>query len=1231
MDNKLLFKRKALFLLGFSLFTLLLAYLVHSFYDDIVTADQLTRKIQKKILAKEKEVDQVMLNLLAHLKDVGAPNDYKNLYEALPDFDNANITLGIFESDSLIFWTDNNIQIDPVLQQNQFNKSPVNLSNGWFDLRKISDGNFTLVGFIKVKMAYSYENKYLSNRFASYLDVPREIKIIESPAGHNLENLEGEFIFSLDFSAHSTIPGTIETILALAFILSYLLLLAALHYGYKFLRYHFRNKYLLFLGYVLDVLLIRYLLLYFNFPGFIDHATLFYPQFYASSFWAPSLGDLLLNLASLFAIGYVFFHTVQLSDLTSIGSKILRKMLANAIIILVFLCFYGLSMGLHGLVINSSFSLNLANISSISLFSVAGFMGFSLYIFIFVLLTFKPVLFYFQVYSSSWRAFLIIGFYFAGLVMISLSGFNLALEYLPFLGLFFVLIWYINTTRQMNKLFTSTVLLILLFSLLSTFSLNQSTIEKEKADRVILASDLLLQEDPILEYRYSLASNEIQRDTQLLARLEAFPFADYMEYENTIDQIYQAYFSSLSAGADVWLTLCDPQGFIEIEPDSIFENCYDYFYAAVEDFGQETDFDNLYFINNTRNEDNYLGIIDLPIPGSNLKLFVEIFNKYVSQGAGFSELLVDDKEKAGKNLSDYAYCRYENGDQMNQFGGFFYPMNLGEYNLPDTGFYFFNQEGYNHLYFSPDKENAILMSRKNPGVIDLIAPFSYISIFLGIMSFLFFLLFRGPGSIRFTPISFKKQLQLSITTIIIISFLFVGIGSLFYITTLHHNKNISILQEKSNSVLIELKHKLAKQGKMDTESEGLLTGYLVKFSQVFFTDINLYDLKGQLMATSARGIFRKGLASRTMNPEAYLNMQSHGKSLFIHEEKIGEYSYLSAYRPLRDDDARVIAYLNLPYFARQDELTNEITTFLVAFINVYVILIAFSIYVALVISNYITKPIELIREKIGRLKLGKTEEKIEWKRQDEIGSLIAEYNRMVDELALSASLLAKSERESAWREMAKQIAHEIKNPLTPMKLSVQYLQKAWDEKAPDWDERLKRFTDTIIEQINSLSIIASEFSDFAKMPRSNFKEIDLAEIIRNAIGIYRESSPVIFDFKFTGQYHVIADKEQMLRVFNNLIKNSIQAIADPETGWIRIMLSSDESNHFIEFSDNGKGIPEEMKDKVFYPNFTTKSGGMGLGLAMVKSIIENARGTIRFESRVSVGTTFYITLPKTGA
>jgi nitrogen fixation/metabolism regulation signal transduction histidine kinase len=211
--------------------------------------------------------------------------------------------------------------------------------------------------------------------------------------------------------------------------------------------------------------------------------------------------------------------------------------------------------------------------------------------------------------------------------------------------------------------------------------------------------------------------------------------------------------------------------------------------------------------------------------------------------------------------------------------------------------------------------------------------------------------------------------------------------------------------------------------------------------------------------------------------------------------------------------------------------------------------------------------------------------------------------------------------------MAKQIAHEIKNPLTPMKLSVQYLQKAWEEKAPDWEQRLKRFTQTLVEQIESLSSIASEFSDFAKMPKSNFEKIDLTKTIENVISLFKASNQIRFEFSCRDQHYVWADSEQLQRVFINLTNNSIQAITEPEKGLIRITVEKDAGFHVIRFADNGKGIPSDQKKKVFYPNFTTKSGGMGLGLAMVKNIIQNSNGEITFDSEEGKGTTFIIALP----
>jgi nitrogen fixation/metabolism regulation signal transduction histidine kinase len=301
----------------------------------------------------------------------------------------------------------------------------------------------------------------------------------------------------------------------------------------------------------------------------------------------------------------------------------------------------------------------------------------------------------------------------------------------------------------------------------------------------------------------------------------------------------------------------------------------------------------------------------------------------------------------------------------------------------------------------------------------------------------------------------------------------------------------------------------------------------------------------------------------------------------------------------------------------------------VAYINIYVILIAISVLIALVISNYISRPLKLIMMRIRQVKLGGQNEMIDWKRRDEIGQLVQEYNRMIAELAQSAELLARSEREMAWREMARQVAHEIKNPLTPMKLSVQYLQHAWNNNAPDWETRLNKFTATMIEQIETLSAIASEFSDFAKMPIANKQPVDLVEVIQSAISLFKNYRYIVFDFNYDAleKFTVYADKEQLLRALNNLLKNSVQAIGEEADGRIEIVLQRQGVMHKLTLTDSGAGITPEVAEKIFSPYFTTKSGGMGLGLGIVKNIITGSGGDISYQDAIPQGTTFVVRLP----
>jgi len=270
----------------------------------------------------------------------------------------------------------------------------------------------------------------------------------------------------------------------------------------------------------------------------------------------------------------------------------------------------------------------------------------------------------------------------------------------------------------------------------------------------------------------------------------------------------------------------------------------------------------------------------------------------------------------------------------------------------------------------------------------------------------------------------------------------------------------------------------------------------------------------------------------------------------------------------------------------------------------------------------------VIQENLQKMELGKHNEPIYYRRNDEIGSLVREYNKKVDELAVSADLLARSERESAWREMAKQVAHEIKNPLTPMKLNIQHLQRARG-KGKEYNEYIERVTATLIEQIDNLSNIATEFSNFAQIPNARNQVFELAGQLKKVIDLFAtdERAKIKFDCKGFELLKVNADREQLSRAIINLIKNAIQSIPDDKTGNICVSLNRRDHMAVIAVSDDGLGIPVELREKLFSPSFTTKTSGMGLGLAIVKNIVENFSGKIWFETESGIGTTFYIEIP----
>ena len=1225
MDNKRKIAHNALIFFTLAVLFIIIAIFYSRFYVNPSNYDRLTKHFQSVLLEKENSLDKIIFNINSKIKK--EPEDSLFLFEKYIDkLDEDDFLVLIFKNNQLKFWSDNSVAISEIYNENNFQENFGDFSNGWYEIRKFENDNYKIVGLIKIKNVFEYENQYLKNDFQKDFSLPCEVSISKEENKYNVYNKEGKYIFSLHFPVKFKPSETHILILTLLYLIAFVLIIITTYQAYLYLFEVFINRFVLVIGFIIDLLIIRFITFYFEIPHALYSSRLFSPEIFADSNLIPSLGDLLFNAFVLLSISFVIHKSLKFSWLYRISSK-LKYLIVAGLLLLIFTLFITLSDLLQSLIVNSAISFDLYDITSISINSIIGFVCFGLLILSFVFLTFKLSQTIVSLLKTATRFFTAIVlsailFYIICCFLIDSDVISLV-----FLIIYISSFWFVFKSEAINIRFSSTVFYVVLFSLFSTYILFQTNNEKENENRKIIAQKLSQKRDPAAEFLFGNIASKIQNDTLLKTYLDKYPFDNEDELDKAISYIKKNHFSKYWEKYELLITICDDSRVLDIQPEDYLINCFDYFQNIIDEYGEQLDNKNLYYLSYDFTSENYLGIIDYTLLNTPVKIAIEIFSKYIPKGLGYPELLIDKEIQKSSDWSKYSWARYENGELVYHFGKYFYSMNLSGYGSFSRTSQFFNENDYNHFYYQVDENSVLIISDKKPGLLDIVAPFSYIFIFYGLMLFLALLIFRSPIDVRLFDISLKKRLQLSVTALIVISFLFIGAGSLYYIISLNNHKNHDILSEKTHSVLIELEHKLAAEESLSPEISGYLSDLLYKFSLVFFSDINLYDIHGTLLATSRPEIFNKRLISAKMDPGAFNYMSNFKKSLYIHSESIGDYEYLSAYVPFRNEQNKLIAYLNLPYFAKQDELTNEISTFLVAFVNIYVIFIAIAIFIALVISNYITKPVQLIKEKISRLKLGKTNEKIEWTKNDEIGGLVMEYNRMVDELANSANLLAKSERESAWREMAKQIAHEIKNPLTPMKLSVQYLQKSYNEKTPDWDKRLKRFTQTIIEQIDSLSIIATEFSDFAKMPKSKFDKTEVTEVIRNAIGLFKNTSSIRFKFNYTEKHYVLADKEQLLRVFNNLIKNSIQAISDPEKGEIKISVEKKGASHIIKFSDNGHGIPKEQKEKVFYPNFTTKTGGMGLGLALVKNIIQSAGGEITFESEQGEGTTFVISLP----
>ena len=473
----------------------------------------------------------------------------------------------------------------------------------------------------------------------------------------------------------------------------------------------------------------------------------------------------------------------------------------------------------------------------------------------------------------------------------------------------------------------------------------------------------------------------------------------------------------------------------------------------------------------------------------------------------------------------------------------------------------------------------------------------------------------------------RTRIYVSMLALLMGAFFFIGVFTFYNFRMQNQNYHDNRLLRKEAATLSSISYFLEAQKSIEHSAESIYKLFqhkIFELADIHNLDIIIYNLKGDLILSSNKELIKNDIIPHKIDNQLLKELPEKKSSVKKNLTNSGV-DYLNSYQYITDTKQNPIAIISIPYFQLDENYKRELQSYLLALIPIYILLFVSASMLAFILSRQITGPMGRLSETMRKAALMKRYMPLKWNSSDEIGQLVRQYNFMVKELEKSAEILAQNEKESAWKEMAKQIAHEIKNPLTPMKLSIQLFERTLNPNDPEFQYKIKKFTSSIIEQIDTLANIASAFSDFAQMPSSNKEKINLTKITENTLTFF-ESIKIEFD-QPTDAYYIYADKNQIIRVLNNVLNNAIEAIPENQTPLITVSLEQIDENIILSIKDNGTGVPQILHKKIFNPNFTTKNSGMGLGLAIVKRIINDLGGSIDFKSEENLGTTFYISIP----
>lgn len=1054
------------------------------------------------------------------------------------------------------------------------NEQYVSLGSAWYVVSTYTKGKVTVVAALLIQTDYNTENSVLKSEINPNLSLSKLLSIV--PVTHDesyiVRGVEGDILFSVLKNLPSE-RGDEGNMLRL---LSMLFAIAAL-FSDLARRKRMKQFFLAWLG--LTVVLILSLYMAESTSGNM----LFSPSLYADFGLFGSMADMMICHLYIFLVLLALF-TVRKSLALSFlrGGPVRRGVIKTIIAITPLLLVLYIHITLRSLAMNSSIVLELYKIDEITIFTILAYL---LYALLFIALLFSL---------------------------------QLLRPLFKFRGGF---------TFLKPKTMLTFISLVSLYTLISVSTFG---FKKEFEKNRVLTTKMSVERDLDIELLLRGAERMIETDPLLSLWVQVD------QGEEMINSILtEQYFWSILQRYDIKITVCRRDDPLLVDSESQPQPCGPFFDSEILRYGIPL-FTNshFFFMNNYNGRISYLGYFVYPGFGGNINLYIELDSKFMRANAGYTELLLDHKNAGTLNLSSsYSFAKYLNNRMISYSGRYNYPTIL-EDNY-ETGYKAIREDGFIHFVNKMSGENIIMISRPERSFFPYLVTFSYIMLFYSLIAFTL-IKTRHKGIFPKMPRnSFRWKITILIIASLVFALFFMGAGSIWFSLNYFEGTNRMQMEEKMQSVQSTLSYysRLAKRYNDPQFNNIRLFEAMNRLSDNTQIDINIYRPDGLLLRTTQPEIYDNYILGSRMHPVAYKEIVYNKKKQFVNSEKIANLNYYSLYAPLFNADGNMIAIANIPYFSRQSEVRTDASSIIAAIINIYLLLLLGAVFGGFVLSNSLSKPLAEISRKMQLLDISQHPEHIDYTNRDELGILVAAYNKMVDDLEASTNRLAQGEREQAWREMARQIAHEIKNPLTPMRLSIQHLIRLKQQNVEGWQDKFENLATSLIEQIDILSDVASEFSSFSRFYSEEVTTVDLNKLIREQILLFNTRDDITIKFRSEIKEAMVSvRKMQITRVFVNLLSNAIQAIEPQRGGNVVVTLVRVDDQYVASVEDDGPGVPDNLTHRLFKPNFTTKSSGTGLGLAICKSILDQSRGAISYlRSSELGGANFTVKIPVTSA